>query len=172
MQRKGESFLVDSVAEITKNLNVMLMTLHRTFNMIIEIPRIIRRDFIRNHETLYYFLYSAPVSLAKSYGQIAEILDTCCYPVPTRWKLCRSSGFFNDNEFDDVSELIDSWLNDVPKDRPVIPFLNIGCGGSRMRDLAPKLYAHLVKEIDKIKYPHIVYVGEEIGKERIISTEL
>lgn len=125
----------------------------------INVPAWITRDFIRAHKHEYIFLYSCPVNLNKVTGQMAEILIDCCYPVPVRDKMCKSSGYWSDQTYGDNIILIHDWLEDVPKNtgKPIIPFPYIGSGGSRLKEFAPQTFKYLREAIMRIAYPNIVY---------------
>ncbi len=125
----------------------------------IYIPNPIYRPFIAANQEKYTFLYSAPVSLLKSYGQIAEALDSCCFPIPVRYSTCTTHGYFSDNAMEDAIGYIDTWMKDIPKDKPIIPFPNIGRGGSRLSELAPKVFKYIQERLDAIKYGNIVYTS-------------
>lgn len=125
----------------------------------IFVPRRISRDYIRSNPT-YTFIYSTAENVPYYFGQ-AEIATGLvnAYGVPVRFSLCRSSGYYNDNSFEDTRETIDQWLRDVPLDKgPIIPFPMIGNGASRLKEFAPRLHAYIHSEIKKIAYPHIEYV--------------
>lgn len=121
------------------------------------IPRRITRDYILLHPE-YVFIYSASVHHEKGFGQ-ASVAKGCpnAFPVPVRWSYCRSNGWFDDNNYLNISIEIEVAISNIPIDKPIIPFPKIGEGASRLRYNAPKCYAFLMSEIDKIKYPEIRY---------------
>lgn len=87
---------------------------------------------------------------------VAEGLQNA-FPLPVRWSQCKSSGYFNDNQMDEIIEALDYWLMMVPRDKPIIPFRKIGHGSSRMFEFSPKCWFYMHKEIDKVKYGNIIY---------------
>lgn len=141
----------------------------------INIPSYITRDFIRAHKDEYIFLYSCPVNMNKVTGQMGEILGDCCYPIPVREKMCKSSGYWSDQTYDDNIETIDTWIKDIPTNtgKPIIPFPHIGSGGSRLKEFAPLTFKYLREAIAKIAYPNIIYFvgGTTIRGGDIINIE-
>ena len=140
------------------------MTEHKA----ILVPSFITRDFIKSHEHDYVFLYSCCLDIEKYTGQAAEVLDSNCYGIPVRFRMCKSSGYFQDNAFDHIRNYIDKRIAQFDwayythhKGKPIIPFPNIGEGGSRLMGCAPKLYAYIRGLIDERKYPNIVYTKPE-----------
>lgn len=123
------------------------------------IPRRIDRVYITAHPN-YLFVYSSAENVPYYMGQASEGEgNNNAYPVPVRFSLCRSSGYWSDNSFSDHKETVDYWLKDIPKDgRPIIPFPMIGNGASRLKEFAPRLHAYIHSEIKKIAYPYIEYV--------------
>jgi hypothetical protein len=140
----------------------------------IKIPAFITREFVQSHLGDYIFIYSSPLNLNSSTGQRASILDCNCYPVPVRDKMCKSSGYWTDATLFLNCTFIESWLKDVPEDWcPVIPFPNIGAGGSRLITSAPLTYKFLHEELAKIKYGNIVYynAATDVLKPKLINIQ-
>lgn len=74
-----------------------------------------------------------------------------CFGVPVRWSLCKSSGYFQDSQREEIIKQIDKAIAAIPRDKPVIAFPKIGNGNSRMYTFAPIAYAHLKKQIEAIE---------------------
>lgn len=124
----------------------------------ITIPRRIDYAFLASHPE-WNFIYSSSVHRRVYLGQSAICGDLeNCYPVPVRWSQCKSSGYFNDGQRIDICIEIDVAISKITVDKPLIPFRGIGSGFSRMREFAPRCWDYLKTQIDKIKYPNIVYV--------------
>lgn len=117
----------------------------------ITIPARLTREYIAEHPEWTFVhsrcywpdIYAGPSELCKGLSN--------CYGVPVRWKLCRSSGYFSDNQRDTIIPAIDEAIALIPRDRPILLFPKIGCGESRMIVLAQKCYIHLHAELSKIK---------------------
>jgi hypothetical protein len=71
--------------------------------------------------------------------------------VSVRWKLCKSSGYFSDNQRDIIIPAIDRDIAAIPRDKPILLFPKIGAGDSRMLIFAPKCYMHMHEQLDAIK---------------------
>jgi len=117
----------------------------------ITIPARLTREFIIQHPE-YSFVHS------RCYwpGQCVGPCELCAglentYGVPVRWKLCKSSGYFSDNQRDIIMPAIDEAIAAIPRTRPIVLFPKIGCGQSRMIVFAPKCYVYLHKKLDEIK---------------------
>lgn len=123
---------------------------------IIYVPRYITNSFIREHPE-YNFLYSFDYHRKSAMGQ-ATIAhgETNCYPIPVLIKYCSNPVYFQD--FEEARKMIQEFLNDIPTDKPIIPFPKIGLGHSRLKEFSLKTYLWLHSEIDKIAYPNIKYV--------------
>lgn len=111
--------------------------------------KLTRENIAKDREHNYVF--SSSVHKAVARGQAAECLGLPnCFPVPVRWSMCASSGHFQDNCFRDVRIEIDVAISKIPTDKPLIILPHIGWGHSRMRELAPKCYEYLMKELQKL----------------------
>lgn len=72
-----------------------------------------------------------------------------CFPIPTLYKYCANPVYWQDNGYS--IECIDLFMNRIPLDKPIIPFRKIGQGCSRMQELAPKTFAHMISRIQRIE---------------------
>ena len=127
--------------------------------MEIVIPKRLDRKFIQFANPQWIFIYSCAVHKERGFGQasVCKGLENC-FGIPVRNSYCLSSGFFSDNDPNYRIE-VDVALSKIPLDgRIIIPIPKIGEGASRLIEFAPKLYAHIKAELDKIKYPLIKYV--------------
>lgn len=123
--------------------------------IIIHIP--ITRVFVCSRKDLY-FLYGHDYAGRGFAGQAWQLHnEPNTWPIYTMLKYCSAKNFFSDDINEHWGMVLES-LKRVPLDRPIIPCPKIGCGCSRMFELAPKLYAAMVNYIDKLKYPNIKYV--------------
>jgi hypothetical protein len=116
----------------------------------IIIPAYISREFIEAHPE-WNFVYPTNFWQTQRVGPalICTGLPNC-FGVPVRWTLCKSSGYFQDAQFDQLKTQIDLDIAEIPRDKPIVLFPKIGCGNSRMHILAPKTYLYLHEELDKI----------------------
>lgn len=127
----------------------------------IVIPHRIKNSFIREHQN-YIFIYGYDVAEKGALGQVVECVgEPNCLPVWTRWKGCKSSGYFQDSQFSEIKNGIDICIDGIKilantkPNMPIIPFPKIGEGASRMKELAPKCFKYLTERLNLIKYPNI-----------------
>lgn len=126
--------------------------------MTIEIPAKLTRKFIQEHPFLTFVhshnawenVWTGPASICKGLSN--------CYGVPVRWRLCKSSGYFQDAQISLIKDFIDKAIAKIPRGDPIILFPKIGNGDSRMHILAPLSYKYLHAELDKIKTPDVKYI--------------
>lgn len=137
----------------------------------IQIPKWITREFITKNKDRYIFLYSCCLDVEKFSGQASEILYENCFGIPVRKSMCKSSGYFHDSEYDSLVLSINKYLGliEYPNSKPIIPFPNIGDGGSRLREFAPNIYKYIKECIDYIKYPNIIYVEQNAAPQTIVK---
>lgn len=115
------------------------------------IPYRIHREYIEAHPELT-FVHSCCVFRALCVGPAAVCKGLPnCYGIPVRWKLCKSSGYFSDNQERDIKNAIDQAVSAVPRDKPIILFPKIGNGDSRMHKLAPLCWAYMMNHLNSIK---------------------
>lgn len=77
------------------------------------------------------------------------------YGVPTMKKYCSAKEFFQDG-VDWNRDKIDKAIDAIPLDgRPIIVPPRIGCGCSRMFELAPNLYMYMLERLRRIAYPNV-----------------
>lgn len=117
---------------------------------ITTIPYYITREYIQAHPD-WNFIHSTNFWNNQTVGPAAICagLDNC-YGVPVRWRLCKSSGYFQDAQREEIIKQIDKMIDVIPLDKPLIPFPKLGNGDSRMYVFAPIAYAHLKKRLDAI----------------------
>lgn len=63
--------------------------------------------------------------------------------------------FFNDDLFNMYKSLIDERIEQIPRDKIIVPFRKIGEGCSEMKTKAPRLYTYLMEQIQHIKNAEI-----------------
>lgn len=121
------------------------------------IPYRLSREYIISHPELV-FVHSRCFwpTIFVGPSEVCRGLNNC-YGVPVRWKLCKSSGLFQDSQLGAITTAIEEAVAAIPTDRPVILFPKIGNGDSRMSTLAPKAWAYLMSKLNAIKYPHYTY---------------
>lgn len=123
----------------------------------IEIPYRISNRFIVEHRN-YIFLFAHDVAGKGGMGQDWFAFgEPNCFAIPTVGKLCPSKRqYFSDSKFESYKKILDKAFSKIPVDgRPIIPFPKIGTGCSRLNTKAPKLFAYMLEQINKIKYPNI-----------------
>lgn len=120
------------------------------------LPVYVKRQFVIDHPKCI-FVYSFDVAGKSFFGQANELHgEPNAFPVPVRWKGCKTSGFFSDASLHEICNLIDIAIQSIPKQfGPIIPLPKIGLGASRMKEFAPRCYVYLMQELNKIKYPNI-----------------
>lgn len=130
----------------------------------IAIPSRIFRLFVQQHKELI-FVYGIDIQLSRIDGQPYEFVgEDNCYPVPTMERYCPSQKiFFNDGLFTHYANFIDNAIDRVSQQafvskRPIVVCPKIGMGCSRLNEIAPKLYAHMTRRLNQIKYPDIKIV--------------
>jgi len=127
------------------------------------LPYRISELFARSRPDLF-FVYGYDVAHKGAFGQAVSMvgLDNSS-PVYTCWKMCKSSGYFSDSQYDEICMInkmaIDKILM-LAKKRFIIPLRKIGCGYSRMNEFAPKAFNALNRELDIIKCPIIEWKYE------------
>lgn len=126
----------------------------------IVIPCPITQSFIRAHPE-WIFVYGMDVAGNGALGQVVVCAgELNCFPVYTRWKGCKSNGYFQDSQIaqiQDANNLLISLISTLSLNKVIIPFPKIGRGASRMFELAPISYKWLMAELDEIKYKNIHY---------------
>lgn len=132
---------------------------------LITIPLPITTEFIQKHQQ-YLFIYGGAARCDSHNGQ-ASVCHPCnnTWDIPTRWSMCKSSGYFNDGQFDDIKWAIDASLEVVKrrsKHEAIIVFPKIGLGASRMKEFAPRAHAYLMEKLREIAYPNTVFVVKDI----------
>ena len=121
------------------------------------IPARITESFVIAHPE-YIFLYGYDVASKGALGQcVVCVGHKNCFPIPTCWKMCKSSGYFQDSQYKEICNQINLALLSIPQQNNpiIIPFPKIGCGASRMKEFAPKAFAYLQERLSKIQYPNI-----------------
>jgi len=104
----------------------------------ITIPARITREFIEAHPQ-YNFVYPTNLWHTQRVGPAKICAGLAnCFGVPVRWSLCKSSGYFQDSQFEQLKDAIDLDIAAIPKDKPLVLFPKIGSGHSRMHVLAHK----------------------------------
>lgn len=131
----------------------------------ITIPWRITREYIQAHPELF-FLYGNDYYNKGCLGQSwFANNEPNTQRIPTSIKMCANPDLFTDFFYDQGKTWIDAAINKATllahkyEDntfKPIIPFPKIGCGHSRMRELAPKLWSYMNEEINKIAYPNII----------------
>lgn len=115
------------------------------------------RRWISQHHELN-FVYALDLKGKGGLGQCWEAFgEPNCFPVPTLVGACCNKEFFYDIMYNTYVPQIEKAIARIPTDKPIIPFPKIGLGCSRMREFAPKMYAHLISLIEKIQYQNIKY---------------
>ncbi len=118
----------------------------------IIVPLHISREFIQTHRQ-WNFIYSADYLLRGALGQMwAAHNEPNTFPVPTLYKYCSNPVFFQDHL--EQEEMINEFLNKIPKDKPLIVFPKIGLGHSRMKEFSPRLFTGLHRSLKEIEYPY------------------
>lgn len=119
----------------------------------LNIPAHISRSFIESHREII-FLYGNDYYGRGCLGQAWSFFgEANTFPIPTLIKYCSAASFFYDNN-PEFYKYIDEAIAKVPRDgRPIIACRRIGMGCSRMFELAPKLYAYMTTELNKIVTP-------------------
>lgn len=125
------------------------------------IPAHISKTFVQQHEELI-FVYGYDVRGLGMEGQpwVFHGEDNC-YPVPTLERYCPSQKtYFDDNAFTHYANIIDNAIDKIAQQafmskKPVIVCPKIGRGCSRLHEIAPRLYAHMTRRLNQIKYPDI-----------------
>jgi hypothetical protein len=121
----------------------------------IIIPRFISRKFIQAHRELI-FLYGYDKQHKGIFGQAFECHnEENTYPIYTCWKMCATSRYFQDSQYENLIKILDDCVAKIPRDKPIIPLPKIGEGFSRMNEHAPKTFLYMRKLIDSIKYTNL-----------------
>lgn len=117
----------------------------------ILIPYRLTREYIKQHPELI-FIHSCCWWPNSEVGPalVCKGLSNC-YGVPVRWKLCKSSGYFSDQQQSEIYRIIDESLAKIPCTNPVILFPKIGNGDSRMHKFAPKCWQYMMDKLNAIK---------------------
>lgn len=122
----------------------------------IVIPARLTREFVEKHPE-WNFVYSTNYWHTQRVGPAKVCAGLAnCFGVPVRWTLCKSSGYFQDSQFDQLRIQIDNDVAAIPRDKPIILFPRIGSGHSRMHMLAPKTFDYLQLQLRLIAAP-VVY---------------
>lgn len=134
----------------------------------IYIPTFITRSFIKKHENDYIFLYSCCANVEKTTGQAGEVLDSNCWGIRIRWSMCKSNGFFQGYDIvaaKMIQDDLDYARYVADNKKPIIPFPNMGEGGSKLSSCAPELFKILKEGLESIRYGNIVYVPPNDGQQ-------
>lgn len=116
----------------------------------------IRESFIRAHPD-WVFLYSDAWLNKGGLGQgIAFHGEPNTYRIPTCHKYCTNPVYYDDRVQDYWDE-VDSAFALVPSADIIIPCPKMGCGFSRMKEFAPKLFAYMQERVKAIQYPNIIW---------------
>lgn len=125
------------------------------------IPAHMSRTFVQQHDELI-FVYGFDVRGLGIMGQAWALHgEINCYPVPTIERYCPSQKtYFDDNAFSMYATFIDNAIDKIAQQafmskKPVIVCPKIGMGCSRLHEIAPRLYAHMTRRLNQIKYPDI-----------------
>lgn len=125
------------------------------------IPGHISRTFVQAHQDLI-FVYGIDVQCSSIAGQPYEFAsERNAMSVPTLERYCPSQKiFFNDGNFTFYANILDDAIDKIAQRAfitkyPVIVCPKIGRGCSRMFEIAPRLYAYMIRRLDLIKYPDI-----------------
>lgn len=115
------------------------------------IPYRIHRDYIIRHPE-YNFVHSKCFwpNIFVGPSEVCKGLNNC-FGVCVRWKLCKSSGYFSDNQRESIEAALEKDFAAIPSDRPIILFPKIGNGDSRMHKLAPLCWAYMMNHLNAIK---------------------
>ena len=126
----------------------------------IILPRIITRKFIQDHPD-WIFVYGASNDGKGFFGQTYHCQgEPNAYSVSTMFRICNSASdkYFDDSMYDFYVRCILDSVSRIPIDgRPILPLRRIGEGHSQLSYKAPKLFRRLMDELDRIKYPNIVW---------------
>lgn len=129
--------------------------------MPIEIPKRLTRDFVHKN-TQWHFIYSSAVQAPYGHGQasVGRYLPNTS-PIPVRYNLCQSSGFFNDG----IKTIRTMLLKDAidlakykSQGKPIIVIPGIGTGASRFKEFCPHHYEWLVKQLEKLHSEEIIFI--------------
>jgi hypothetical protein len=117
----------------------------------IVVPYRISREYIISHPELV-FVHSRCFwpNIWVGPSLICKGLDNC-YGVPVRWKLCKSSGYFQDSQQESIEAALKEAIAQIPTTCPVILFPKIGNGDSRMNIFAPRCWAYMMQQLNAIK---------------------
>lgn len=127
----------------------------------IQIPKRLTRDFVHKNDQLF-FIYSSAVNAPYGFGQcaIARHLPNTA-PIPVRYSLCQSSGFFND-QIKTIKTLLLAQALDFAKvkasGRTIIVIPGIGTGASRMKEFAIGHHTWLMRQLEKLHSEEVVWV--------------
>lgn len=123
----------------------------------IILPHRINHKFVVNHSD-WIFVYGSDVVRKAFFGQAYACgNEPNTYPVFTLFKDCPSgTKYFHDTAYSLWLPHINESIDAIPIDgRPIIVFRGIGTGCSRMSELAPQLYNHMVDRLHVIQYPNV-----------------
>ena len=123
--------------------------------MKLQLPKRLTREFIKLHND-YTFVYGTDYQNQTYKGQaaVAKGLPNT-YPVPTKKMCCMilPRSFWQDHEFNLIQKpIIDKWISNIPRNKPIILFPRIGCGHAKMPEVCPKTYEYLMSELNKLVY--------------------
>lgn len=123
------------------------------------IPHRVNREFVQSHPK-WIFVYSNDHARHGAEGMCWHFVgEPNAFQVSTCVKKCLNSRYFNDNNPEHL-KWVDEDIDAIPLDRgPILVIPRIGLGCSRMKELAPKLYAHMWARLKKIKAEYTVDYG-------------
>jgi hypothetical protein len=123
--------------------------------MIITIPRIVQRSFVLKHPEII-FLYGHDVMDKGFFGHSEIAHENNTYPIHTLYKFCNSGARYFDDNDSAIEGILKADFAAVPVDgRPVVALRRMGCGCSRMKELAPRYYNEMWNVLQRINVDNI-----------------
>lgn len=123
-------------------------------NKPIYLPFRLSESFVAS-KSEWIFLYGYDFLQKGAFGQCVYFRSQPnSIAIPTLYKYCANPVYWNDNSL--ARSSINDALKRIPSGKVVIPCKKLGCGCSRLQELAPMLYAWLMEELKKICYPNII----------------
>lgn len=120
----------------------------------IVLPRIITNGFCVARPQ-YIFLYGYDVQDKSWGGQSLIHGNKNTFPIPVMYKFCNSGArYFTDADSSCIG-YIDLAFSRLPLHTIIIPLRKMGEGCSRLKELAPRTFAYLQKELKAVAYPNI-----------------
>lgn len=100
------------------------------------------------------FIHGHDVQKKGFEGQASIYNEANTFALPVMYKFCPSGArFFTDGDSEARKIILDT-LWKIPTDKPIIILRNIGCGCSRMRELAPRLHWEMMLALKDISSPN------------------